>query len=63
MKEKDNKGFCQFFVLLAAEFAVAVNDVAADGESICGGFLVYRSLSDEVAYCGCRLFATGPVTL
>ena len=34
------KCLCQFFVLLAAEFAVPVNDVAADGESVCGSFLV-----------------------
>ena len=31
------KCLCQCFVLLAAEFAVPVNDVAADGESIPGG--------------------------
>ena len=53
------KCLCQFFVLLAAECAVPVNDVAADGESVCGGFLVYRSRSDEVAYCRCQLFAAG----
>ena len=57
------KCFRQFFVLFATEFAVPVNDVAADGESVCGGFLVYRSRSDEVAYCGCQFFAAGPVTL
>ena len=57
------KCLCQFFILLAAECAVPVNGVAADGESVCGGFLIYRSRSDEVAYCGCQLLAAGPVTL
>jgi len=57
------KCLCQFFVLFAAECAVPVNDVDADGKSICGGFLVYRSCSDEVAYCSCQLFAAGPVIL
>ena len=52
------KCLCQCFVFLAAEFAVPVNDVAADGESVCGGFLVYRSCSDEVAYRGRQLFVS-----
>ncbi len=43
------KCLCQFFVLLAAECAVPVNDVAADGESVCGGFLVYQARYDGLA--------------
>mgnify|MGYP001054037605 CR=1 FL=1 len=34
------KCLCQFYVLFAAECAAPVNDVAADGESVCGSFLV-----------------------
>lgn len=35
-----HKCFRQFFVFLAAECAVPVNNVATDCESVCGGFLI-----------------------